>query len=137
MSLHLHLLTIEVLVLFVIGVHTQCGPGFAGPDSSSCIVCPVGTYKGLAIEPLQLILKERAPFLYTSAENWDPVSTRFTDLSGNGLHGAGSSTVTVGSVTGNGAGRSIPFAGGPTSSLIRWPAAVSYTHLTLPTKRIV
>ena len=74
-------------------------------------------------------------YLMTSAEAWDAANLRFTDLSGNGRHGARTvspsawtplipaGTVSVGSVTGNGAGFSIPFAGGTASTTIYWPVS--------------
>ena len=74
-------------------------------------------------DPLATILTANPAYLATSAQAWDAVNNRFTDLSGNGRHGElTGGTVTVGSVTGNGAGWSIPYVGGTTSTLISWPA---------------
>jgi hypothetical protein len=121
MSPHVHLLTVEVLLLLVIRVDAQCGPGFVGPDSGSCTICPLGTYKGFG-DPIAAILTERPAFLATSAEDWSSANNRFTDVSGNARHGAlTAGTVTVGSVTGNGAGRSMPFVQGTTATRIYWP----------------
>ena len=75
-------------------------------------------------DPLSSILATSPAYLMTSAEAWDAANSRFTDLSGNGRHGAlVGGTVSVGSVTGNGASRSMPYVQGTTSTSISWPSA--------------
>ena len=86
-------------------------------------------------DPLSIILATSPAYLMTSAEAWDAANLRLTDLSGNGRHGARTvspsawtplipaGSVSVGSVTGNGAGFSIPFVGGTASTTIYWPAS--------------
>ena len=62
-------------------------------------------------------------YLYTSAEAYDSVNVRFTDVSGNNQNGGlTAGTVTVGSATGNGAVISVPYVGGTTATKIVWPA---------------
>ena len=98
-----------------------------GSTSIAACVCKLGYTGGGGAgpsDPLSTLLTTTPAYLMTSAEAWDAANSRFTDLSGNGRHGVLNwGTVSVGSVTGNGAGWSIPFAGGPTSTSISWPSA--------------
>lgn len=78
---------------------------------------------GVASDPLGTLLSTSPAYLMASAEAWDTVNNRFTDLSGNGRHGAlTGGTVTVGSVSGNGASWSVPYVEGTTTTKIIWPA---------------
>jgi hypothetical protein len=70
------------------------------------------------------ILNVYPAYLMASAESWNPSQQRFMDLSGNGRAGTlQAGAVSVGSVTGNGADRPVPYAGGTTGTQISWGAA--------------
>jgi hypothetical protein len=97
-------------------VEDCCGLNSSPQNTTICTIIPQ--------DPLSIILATSPAYLVASAEAWDTVNSRFTDLSGNGRHGAlTGGTVSVGSVTGNGAGLSIPFVGGTVPTIIRWPTA--------------
>jgi len=97
-----------------------------GSTSIDSCICKVGyTYDAASdtADPLSTVLATSPAYLMTSAEAWDAANSRFTDVSGNGRHGGlTAGTVTVGSVTGNGAGWSIPFVEGTTPTTIQWPS---------------
>lgn len=98
----------------------------SGSTQIAACRCKLG-YTGLGgatpSDPLSTVLATSPAYLMTSAEAWDVANNRFTDLSGNGRHGVlTGGTVTVGSVSANGAGWSIPYVQGTTSSSISWSA---------------
>jgi hypothetical protein len=101
----------------------QCPSEQTSPNASSSIInciCPAGTVPFK--DPLETILKVNPAYISTSAEAWDSVNNRFRDVSMNVSHGGlTAGTVTVGTVTGNGASGSIPFVGGTTTTKILWP----------------
>ena len=93
-------------------------------------MCVAGKYKtstGNATcltDPLAGILNVYPAYLVATAEGWNSSQGRFMDLSGNGRVGTlGAGAVSVGSVTGNGAGRPVPYVGGTTGTQISWGAA--------------
>ena len=88
-----------------------------------CQVGYTGSGGATQSDPLSTVLATSPAYLMTSAEAWDVANNRFTDLSGNGRHGAlTGGTVTIGSVSANGAGWSIPYIQGTTSTSISWSA---------------
>ncbi len=99
----------------------SCPAGMISLEGASACICPANTYE--ITDVLGNILATSPAYFMTSAEAWDAANSRFTDLSGNGRHGAlTQGTVTLGSVTANGAGWSIPFVGGTTATRIAWPS---------------
>ena len=106
-----------------------------GSTSIYACICKLGyTYdEGADIsDPLSTLLATSPAYLMTSAEAWDAANSRFTDLSGNGRHGAlTAGTVSVGQATGNGAGWSIPFVQGTTPTTIQWPAGSIQSTFTI------
>ena len=84
------------------------------------------------LNPLADILKLYPAYLMASAESWNVSRQRFTDLSGNGRVGTlQAGTVSFGSVTGNGAGMSVPYVGGTTETQISWGAASIPSNFTI------
>jgi hypothetical protein len=80
--------------------------------------------QSVADNPLADILNLYPAYLMASAESWDSSQQRFMDLSGNGRVGTlQAGAVSVGSVTGNGAGWTLPYVGGTTGTQISWGAA--------------
>jgi hypothetical protein len=87
---------------------SACVPGLSDPGA----------------DPLADILNLYPAYLMASAESWNPSQQRFMDLSGNGRVGTlQAGAVSVGSVSGNGADRPIPYVGGTTGTQISWGAA--------------
>ena len=67
-----------------------------------------------------------------SAESWNSSQGRFMDLSGSGRVGTlRAGAVSVGSVTGNGATRPVPYVGGTTGTQISWGASSIPTTFTI------
>ncbi len=108
-------------------VCTACPAGYKALPGTTAVAdcCRQNSIpKNIIPDPLSNILTTSPAYIMTSAEAWDSVNSRFTDLTGNGRHGVlTGGMVSVGSVTGNGAGWSIPYAGGTTSTSISWPAS--------------
>jgi hypothetical protein len=117
-----------------------CNVGSTGPDGGTCSACPsnsnssawstaftscacsAGYYQRL--DPLTGILNLYPAYLVASAESWDSSQQRFLDLSGSGRVGTlQAGAFSVGNVTGNGAGWSVPYVAGTTGTQFSWGAA--------------